>query len=191
MGAAFWSTQDALSCRVELRPGFSVTRQFHVPKKAQYRIEIRCSRSIPFEQLKKQLRDGNLIEVNLMKDGAPIQMSYFPNPPFRSGIISSLNEFGNLDFAEDYISQDIANFAGHLKNLYTITCTVIRPLEQLNTTHPTLVVSLDPLELVGGAVESAVLLAVAVLCILLSLVFGVIFYYLRRRARSHAAQITA
>ena len=40
----FWPKQDALSCRVELRPGFSVTRQFRVPKKAEYRIEIRCSR---------------------------------------------------------------------------------------------------------------------------------------------------
>jgi hypothetical protein len=154
-------------------------------------IELRCSRSIPFEQLKKQLRDGNLIEVKLLQDGAPIQMSYFPNPPYRSGIISSLNEFGNLGFAEDYISQDIADFAGHPKNLYTITCTVIRPFEQLHITHPTLVVSLDPLELVSGAVAGAVLLAVALLCALLSLIFGAVFYYLRRRARSPAAQFTA
>ncbi len=146
---------------------------------------------MPFEQLKKQLRDGNLIEVKLLQDGAPVELSYFPNPPFRPGIISSLNEDGNLGFAGDYISQDIADFAGHPKNLYTITCTVIRPLEQLNTTHPTLVVSLDPLELVSGAVESAVFLAVALLCGLLSLIFASVFYYLRRRARSRPAQVTA
>jgi hypothetical protein len=85
---------------------------------------------------------------------------------------------------EDHISQDIADFEGHPKNLYTITCTVIRPLEQLITTNPTLFVSLDPLELVSGAVESALLLAAALLCALLSLIFAAVFYYLRRRARS-------
>jgi hypothetical protein len=81
-GAAFWPAQmDALWCPVELQPGFSATHQFRVPKKADYRIEIRSSRSIPFEQLKKQLRQGNLVEVKLLQDGAPVEMGYFQNPP--------------------------------------------------------------------------------------------------------------
>jgi hypothetical protein len=107
---------------------------------------------------------------------------------FNPGVVSSLNEFGNLGFAADYISQGIADFAGDPKNLYTITYAVIRPLEELNKTRPTLFVSLDSLELVSSAVKSGVLFAVALLCALLSLIFAAVFYYLRGRARLHTTR---
>jgi hypothetical protein len=182
VGAAFWvgRTQDAFSFPVQLRSRVSVTREFRVSAKAQYRIEIRCSRSMPFERLRKLLQGGNLVKIDLLQNGAPVYMSYFAEPQFRPGIVSTAED-GNLGFAQDWISQDIADFTGDPKNFYTITCSVIRPIEELTATHPTLFVALDPLEVEGRAVGTALLLAAALVCGLLSLIFGLVSLYLRRR----------
>ena len=91
-------------------------------------------------------------------------------------------EGGNLGFAQDWISQDIADFTGDPKKAYSITCSVIRPTVELASTHPTLIVDLDPLEIEARAFGSFFLSAAALLCFVLSGAFGAKFY-LQRRAR--------
>jgi hypothetical protein len=183
VGTVFWIDrgQAAFSCPIELKPGFSMTRTFRVHAKADYRIEIRCSRSIPFEKLKRILRAGDLVTITLLENRIPVPMRYFPNPPSRPGIVSSQNEDGNLGFAADWISQDIADFQGDPKKSYTITCSVIRPINELRSTNPTLIVGLDPLEVLSRAVDSFVLFAGAFLCFTLSALLGAVFFYLHRR----------
>jgi hypothetical protein len=191
--AVFWigRRQEALSCPIELRPGFSVTRTFRVRAKADYRIQVRCSRSMLFEKLKNILRGGNLLSISLLEHGIPVPMYYFPNPVWRPGIISSLNEDGNLGFAGDWISQDMADFHGDPKKLYTIECSVIRPIDELRSTHPILIVGLDPLEGLSRAVDSFVLFAAASVCFVFSAVFGAVFFYFRRQARRNSGLVSS
>jgi len=187
VAAVFWvgRGQEPLSCAVDLRPDFSVTRTFRVSAEAEYRIEIRCSRNMGFAKLKKILQGGNLISISLAEDGTPVRLRFFPEPVFRPGVVSTA-EFGNLSFAQDWISQDIADFTGHPKNNYTITCSVIRPVPELESTHPRLVIGLDPLEVEGRAFGSLLLFAAALLCFILAAVFGTVFFYVRRRATARA-----
>src|SRR5258707_4683628 len=192
IAAAFWigGSQEPLSSPVELRPGFSLTRTFRVHAKARYRVEIRCPRSIPFEELQKPLQGGNLISISLLGNGTPVKLDYIPEPVFRPGIVST-DELGNLGFAEDSISQDIAIFTGDPKKAYTITCSVIRPVDELVSTHPSLIVGLDPLEVEGRAIDGFFLFAAALLCFVLSGVLGAIFLFLRHRARRLAVVASA
>jgi hypothetical protein len=189
IATVFWVDrgQEPLSCAVDLRHDFSVTRAFRVAADAAYRIEIRCSRNMPFEKLQKILQGGNLISITLSEDGTPVQLQYFPEPVFRPGVVSTA-ESGNLGFAQDWISQDIADFRGHPNKMYTITCSVIRPLEELRSTRPTLIVGLDPLEIKGRAFGSLLLFAAALLCFILSAVFGAAFLFVRRRAKTRPNQ---
>lgn len=117
-------------------------------------------------------------------------MYYLPEPVFRPGIVSS-EEFGNLGFAEDWISQDIAEFTGDPSKIYTITCSVIRAIEELNATRPTLLVGLGPIETEERAVGCAMLLAAALISGLLSFIFGLVSLYLRRRANRHLVRAAA
>src|SRR6266498_1289776 len=187
-GAAFWvshTPDTAMSCPVQLTSGFSLTREFRVPAKAEYRIEIHYSRSsMPFEQLKKILQGGNCAKIDLLENGAPVQIRYLPEPIFRPCIVST-DEDGNLGFAEDFISQDIAEFTGDPKKVYTIACSVIRPIQELNSTRPILLVGLDPLEGLGLTVEFALLVGAALICGVLALIFGIVSLYLRHRAKRH------
>lgn len=146
---------------------------------------------MPFENLKNILRGGNLLSISLLENGIPMPMYYFPNPVWRPGIISSLNEDGNLGFAGGWISQDMADFHGDPKKLYTIECSVIRPIDELRSTHPILIVGLDRLEGLSRAVDSFVLFAAASVCFVFSAVFGAVFFYLRHRARRKSALVSA
>jgi len=76
----------------------------------------------------------------------------------------------------------MADFHGDPKKLYTVTCSVIRPIDELGSTHPILIVGLDPLEVLSNIVGSFVLFAAASLCFVFSAVFGAVFFYLRRQA---------
>ena len=182
-GWIFWISRagDAISFPVPPRSGFSITRQFRVPAKREYRIELRFSRSMEFERLRKLLQAGNVVKIALLQNGDAVKMRYFKEPRFRPGIVST-EEDGNLGFAEDWISQDIADFTGYPGKLYSITCLVVRPIEELSVTNPTLVVALEPLEVEGGAVLSALLLGGALLSAVLAIILGIVYYFLRRRS---------
>jgi hypothetical protein len=190
-GAMLWIGRlgDALTLPIPLQSGFNTSKEFHVPAKGQYRIELRCSRTIPFERLKGVLQGGNLVSISLTDDGVSVSLHYLQEPRFRPGITST-DEFGNLGFAQDWISQDIAVFAGDPKRVYKIACSVIRPLDELRVTEPTLIVGLDPLEIKGLAVLSFLLLVGALLFGVVSLVTGLIYFRLRRRAsRAQPAEV--
>ena len=187
VAAIFWigRSQEAFSAPVELRAGYSLTRTFRVRAEAAYRIEIRCSRTIPFEKLKTTLQGGNLVSISLLENHTPVELHYFAEPVFRPGIVSTA-ESGNLGFAQDWISQDIADFTGHPKKDYTMTCSVIRPVEELGSTQPTLLVSLDPLEVEDRAYRSLLLFAAALVCFVFSGVLGATLLFVRRRAKAKA-----
>ena len=112
-----------------------------------------------------------------------MELHSFPEPVFRPGVVSTA-EFGNLGFAQDWISQDIADFTGDPGKLYTITCSVIRPVAKLSSTRPTLIVGLDPLEIEGRAFGSLLLFASAILCFVFSAVLAAAFFYGRHKAKT-------
>lgn len=177
----FGPAQEALVTPINLQPRFSLTRTFRVPSKASYNIELRCARSLPFEKLKKLLQGGNVVSISLLEDRAPVALYPYPEPVFRPGIVSTAED-GNLGFARDWISQDIASFHGDPNKLYTITCSVIRPVEELSSTHPTLIVQLAPIEIESGAFGIFLLYATAALFFIMSGVLWIIFFCLRYRA---------
>jgi hypothetical protein len=163
--------RDALSVPITLQDGFKVRREFYVHSNARYRVELRCSRTVPFEQLKKLL-DGNLVEISITDNGTPVHLSYlgaFTNPP--------------LGFARDYISQDIAVFAGQLQRRYTLNCSVVRSTTELTITGPTLTVGLDPLEIEGGALETSLLMVGMLFFGALSFVLWIVYFLRIRRTR--------
>ncbi|MEY2537660.1 MAG: hypothetical protein QOG67_1400 [Verrucomicrobiota bacterium] len=168
--------QDAFSHPVELQKDFSFQRQFRVSSNAIYRIEVRFPRLLPFEQMNELLKQSNLVKIELLKDRGPTELRYFPG-----AITTALP--ASLGATQEWISQDIATFRGDPKSIYTITCFVVRPLEELDRTHPILFVTLDPLEVKEAWVVNLLLAAVFVICALLALVFGGCFLGLRRHVR--------
>jgi hypothetical protein len=163
--------REAVSIPITLQNDFRLAREFQVHSNAHYRIEVRCSRTMPFDQLKQLLQGGNLVDdIRLSENGTPVPLRYF-------------SEFGNLGFAADYISQDIAVFAGHTQRQYMLSCSVVRLISELRSTSPTLVVGLDPLALEGGALLSALLSAFALFFAVVSLVLWAVYLLRIRRAR--------
>jgi hypothetical protein len=126
-------------------------------------LELRCSRTIPFEQLKQVLQGGNLVSIDMRESDAPTQLRYFPG------------QSPALGFAREWISQDLAVFAGHPALPYTLNCFVVRPISELAVTDPTLIVALDPLEMEGGALATSLLLLAAVVFGIVSLVLFVLY----------------
>jgi hypothetical protein len=171
IGWNFWSFPgDAISFAIPMQKDFSITRQFRLPATAEYRIEIRFSRLIEFERLKKLLQDGNVAQVTLIQNGHPVTMRYFSEPRFQPGIVST-DENGNL-----------GDFTGDPGSIYTITCLIVRPVKELTVTNPTLLVTLDPMEVEGGAVLNALLFGAALLSAILAIAAGSVYVYLRRRS---------
>jgi hypothetical protein len=172
---------DVLVLPITLDSGFAKTCEFHVPQQAKYRIELRCSRVIPFEQLRQALHGGNRVAISLSENGVGSDLHNLPQPVLDK-------DFGNLGFAQSWISQDIAVFAGDPHKSYKIGCTVVRPLPELNVTKPTLIVGLDPLENEARAMGSFLLLAAGGLCAVVALLLANLYFWMRRRARPRPNQ---
>jgi hypothetical protein len=170
IGWVVFEGRDAVSVPISLQNDFRLAQEFQVHSNAHYRIEVRCARTLPFDQLKQLLQGGNLVEIRLTENGAPVSLRYF-------------SVFGNLGFAADYISQDVAVFAGHTHRRYALSCSVVRPISELRSTSPTLVVGLDPLAVEGGALLSALLSAFALFFGVVSLVLWAVYLLRVRRAR--------
>ena len=177
-----FQSRDALSVEIPLQSGFTTTHEFHIPSKARYRIELRCSRTMPFDQLKRALEGGILVSITMSDNGAPMQLRYLAEPHVRPGVLSSAGT-GNLGFAQAWISQDIAVFAGYPERLYKLSCSVVRPVPELAITKPTLMVALDPLEVEGAAMATSLLLVGAIVFGVVSLVLSVLYLSACRRAR--------
>jgi hypothetical protein len=181
--AMFWISRsgDALLLPIPLDSGFATSREFHVPQRAKYEIELRCSRVIPFEQLQRALHGGNRVAVSLSEDGVASDLHRLPEPVLDK-------DFGNLGFAKSWISQDIAVFAGDPDKSYKIDCTVVRPLPELNVTKPTLIVRFDPLENEARAFGSFLLFAAGVICAVVALLLALLYFWMCRRARARPNQ---
>ncbi len=172
---------DALRLPIPLDSGYAISREFHVPQRARYRIELRCSRVIPFEQLQRALHGGNRVAIRLNEDGVASDLHHLPEPVLDK-------DFGNLGFAKSWISQDIAIFVGDPDKNYKIDCTVVRPLPELNVTQPTLIVGFDPLENEARAFGSGLLLAASVICAIVALLLALLHFWICRRARPRPNQ---
>jgi hypothetical protein len=179
--SALWTGRGAKVFSWPIRPlsGFTITRDFRVSSKGNYTIEARCSRSIPFDQMKGLLQAGNLVEIKVTADGTAVALHYLPQPRFQAGVDSSA-EWGNLNFAQDSIGQDIAYFSADPKKRYTITCTVVRTVDELNETNPTLLVWMNPLEANGGLLRTALLMLAAAASGILAVVFAIIYFFWRK-----------
>lgn len=180
VGALIWRTsvREVLSWPVELKSGVSFQRQFRVLETANYRIEIRFERSLEFERMKKLLLGGYVTKIELLESGTPADLHHFP------GYVLPSAQAPNLGFASTWVSQDIAEFKGHPRSMYTLNCTVVRPVEELNRTHPTLFVQLGPLEVEARAVGNTFLLMAAVACGSVSGVFWALFLKSRLKGKN-------
>jgi len=181
--ATFWISRsgDALLLPIPLDSEFATSREFHVPQRAKYRIELRCYRVIPFEQLQRALHGGNRVAISLSEDAVASDLHHLPEPVLDE-------DFANLGFAKSWISQDIAVFTGDPDKSYKIDCTVVRPLPELNVTKPTLIVGFDPLENEARTFGSFLLLAAGVICAVVALLLAALYFWMCRRARPRPNQ---
>ena len=58
----------------------------------------------------------------------------------------------------------------------------MRPIEELSVTNPTLLVALDPAEVVDRAVLGALLIGTVLLLVVLAIIASIVYYVLRRRS---------
>jgi hypothetical protein len=180
-GWVMWRSNRVLFWPIQLSTDFKLQQEFHVWRKANYRISVYCSALAEQQQhLKKLLQGGNLVQVALAENQIPVSLDYFPEPVFRPGIVST-DEWGNIVSGGDKVGQDIAAFAGDPAKHYTITSSTIRSAPELDQMHPKLTIALDPLE--GKSDMGLILLLwfAAAASATLALVFAVIYVAIRKR----------
>src|SRR4051794_40486499 len=78
-----WRSNRVLSWRIQLSTDFKLQQEFHVWRKADYRISVYCSALAEQQHLKKLLQGGNLDQVALAENQVPVSLHYFPEPVFR------------------------------------------------------------------------------------------------------------
>jgi hypothetical protein len=167
---------EVLNIPITVRSGYTGTRVFRVPVKAQYRIGVECSRSVPFEILKSLLQSGNLVDISVQRGGRALELAYFAGPVFERGVESTA-EFGNLNFGNKSIGQDIAYFAGEPGEPYTIVYTVVRTVDELASTNPTLVIYFDPREAIGRGIASIAFRVISYVLAAFSAVVGIAYVF--------------
>jgi len=170
----------ALSWPIRLVNNFTLQRQFHVWRKAHYRISVYCSSSAEQERLRKLLQGGNLVQVRLAGNGTEVSLDYFPEPLFRPGIVSTA-EWGNIVLRPDEAGQDIADFSGDPATYYQITCSTIRSVPQLDQMNPKLTIALDPLELKSDMGLNILLFLATAVSAILALVASVVYVSISQR----------
>ncbi len=144
--AATWLGRSAhvLKIQIRLTPDFRVQSGFRVWRKADYRISVYCSSPAKKEHLRKLLQGGNLVQIAVSRNGDAVRLHLFPEPLFRPGVVST-DEWGNIVLGQNEAGQDIADFAGDPAQHYEITCSVVRPVVELDQMNPVLRIDLDPL----------------------------------------------
>jgi hypothetical protein len=142
------------------------------------RAELFAFRRI--ERLKRLLQGGNVVEVASPKRRCRKAAAFTSHVSNQVSFLPT--RWGNLGFAQDWISQEITAFMGDPGKLYAITCSVLRPIEELSVTNPTLVVVFEPLEIVDRAVLGALLLGGALVSTVLAIMAGIVYHVLRRRS---------
>jgi hypothetical protein len=151
-----------VSSSLILRQDFALVRQFAVRSSASYRVAVRFDRSIPLERLESLLAGGNMVEIALQENGHPLSLSYFPAQARRDWL-GRIVSISNLGFEKGAVTQEIASFKAFPERQYQIDCTVVRALDELTRTNPTLVVELDPLESKDNAIRSIIVWAIGII----------------------------
>ena len=179
-GWVMWRSDRVLSWPIQLSTDFKLQQEFHVWRKADYRISVYCSVLAEQQHLIKLLQGGNLVQVALAENQVPVSLDYFPEPVFRPGIVST-DELGNIVLGGDKVGQDIADFAGDPAKHYTITCSTIRSAPELDQMHPKLTIALDPLERKNDMGLILLLWFAACASAIAALVSAVIYVAIRKR----------
>lgn len=161
------------------------THQFSTPITAQYRIGVECARKLPFETMKSLLQQGNLVEVELHRGAALEKLNYFAQAP-RSQSGDSSAQLGNLNAGKDTIGQDIAYFSATRGDKYEVSSTLIRPLGELSTANPTLIVYRDPAPDIGRGVVSVAVLVTGYALLALGAALGVYYFLFSQGLRGRA-----
>jgi hypothetical protein len=173
-------SERVLSWPIRLSTNFRLQEQFRVWRKADYRISVYCSVAAEQEHLVKLLQGGNLVQVAITENGTAVSLHFFPEPLFRPGIVST-DELGNVVLGGGEVGQDIADFAGDPAKHYTLICSTIRSVPELDQMHPRLNIALDPLE---GKSDMGLILLLwlcAALSVILALVASVMYVAVRKR----------
>jgi hypothetical protein len=164
VAAAIWIDRRGLvlTAPIRLTSDFRLQSAFEVPRKAYYRVSVYCSRAAETRRLKELLQGGNLVEIALAANGGAVPLHLFPEPVFRPFSLSTAEDLDNIVVGRNGAGQDIAGFAGDPSKAYQITCSIIRPVAELDQMNPRLLVALDPLPLEAEMMLSALLVSLAI-----------------------------
>ena len=185
-----WRSNRVRSWPIRLSTDFRLQQEFHVWRKATYRISVYCFASADQEYLKKLLQGGNLVQIALAENGTAVSLYLFPEPRFRPGIVST-DEFGNIVLRGDEVGQDIADFTGDPAKHYTITCSGIRSAPELDQMHPKLAIALDPLEGKSDMGLIGLLWVAAAACGIVALVAAIMYVLIRKKSLTNSPDPTA
>ena len=169
-----------VSWPIRLTSEFRSQFGFQLPRKATYRVSVYCSSAAEKEYLRKLLEGGNLVKIAITGNGSPVALHFFAEPMFRPGGFSTA-QWGNIVFGPNETGQDLAVFDGDPAVKYLITCSVIRPVAELDQMQPRLVVRLDPLELKGDLMLIGLLYPLAFVSGVIALVASI--YYVADRGK--------
>ncbi len=179
-GWVIWRSNRVLSWPIQLSTDFKLQQEFHVWRKAHYRISVYCSALAEQQHLKTLLQGGNLVQVALAENQAAVSLDYFAEPVFRPGIVSTA-EWGNIVLGGDKVGQDMADFSGDPAKHYIITCSTIRSAPELDQMHPKLTIALDPLEGESDMVLNLLLWCAAAVSAIVALVSAGIYVAIGKR----------
>lgn len=146
---------------LRLTPGYTLERDFRATRTANYRVSIYCSTGGDLSHVPDVLKRGNLVQIAVSENGAQLKLYYFSEPPSPDDLTTN---WGNIASgpAQDELGQDIADFAAERGKTYHISCSVIRPVAELDQKRPRLYFWLDPLDGKGDVVLSGFLLLGAI-----------------------------
>jgi len=183
VSVATWLIRSArvLETPIRLAPDFRVQSAFRVWRKADYRISVYCSSPAQKEHLRKLLQGGNLVQITVSRNGHAVPLHLFHEPLFRPGIVST-DEWGNIVFGQNEAGQEIADFAVDFAQGYEVTCSVVRPVAELDQMHPVLRIELDLLFFKGDLMLICLFYALAAVSAVIAIAAASDYFASRGRA---------
>lgn len=174
--------QQVAASPFSLRSGARKELVFTASANALYSLELRCRRTLPFDQLEHDLGSEGLMEVKVVSDGGavPVDLHHVSvaGPP------ATLPAEAYRTAANGQtINGLIGTFRGEPGKRYVITVTALKDQTNLDVTNPTLVV-LNVSNVEARAVVLWSCEAVALVC---CIVAGVIWWY----SRPHRAKYSS
>ena len=122
-----------------------------------------------------------MVQITVSRNGHAVPLHLFHEPLFRPGIVST-DEWGNIVFGQNEAGQEIADFAGDFAQGYEVTCSVVRPVAELDQMHPVLRIELDPLFFKGDLMLICLFYALAAVSAVIAIAAASDYFASRGRA---------